>query len=330
MLTSLGTSNTRTDINGDGKVNVLDLVTVAQHLGESTAGGGTTPPVTTRPVTPASSTEGMVLIPAGEFRMGSNSGSSSEKPVHSVYVDAFYMDKYEVTNAQYAAFLNAKGKHTESGKTWLNIGAARARIEYVAGVYRAKGGYENHPVTYVSWHGAVAYSKWKGKRLPTEAEWEKAARGNLSGLTYPWGNSDRFGARRTTIIISSDTTAVGKYTANGYGLYDMSGNVWEWCLDEYNSGFYALSPSQNPLSGANSIRWILDNYTGVNSSRVVARRLLVAMQDRTCGSPIATTTAPTEHGLRPRFSLCEGCNPLTYFTHLPLVSPICYADWRSP
>ena len=266
VANSLGTSNARTDINGDGKVNVLDLVTVAQHLGESTAGGGTTPPVTTPPVTPPSSTEGMVLIPAGEFRMGSNSGSSYEKPVHSVYVDAFYMDKYEVTNAQYAAFLNAKGKHTEGGNTWLNIGAAR--VEYVAGVYRAKGGYENHPVTYVSWHGAVAYSKWKGKRLPTEAEWEKAARGNLSGLTYPWGNSiDSSKANYNRHI--KDTTAVGKYTANGYGLYDMAGNVWEWCLDEYNSGFYALSPSQNPLSGANSIRWILDNYTGINSSRVL-------------------------------------------------------------
>ena len=197
-----------------------------------------------------SSTEGMVLIPAGEFRMGSNSGDPDEKPVHSVYVDAFYMDKYEVTNAQYAAFLNAKGKHTEGGNTWLNIGAAR--VEYVAGVYRAKGGYENHPVTYVSWHGAVAYSKWKGKRLPTEAEWEKAARGNLVGLTYPWGNSiDSSKANYNNRI--KDTTAVGKYTANGYGLYDMAGNVWEWCLDEYNSGFYALSPSQNPLSGANSI-----------------------------------------------------------------------------
>ena len=220
------------------------------------------------PQPPASSTEGMVLIPAGEFQMGSNSGGSHEKPVHSVYIDAFYMDEYEVTNAEYAAFLNAKGKHTESGKTWLHIGSTRARIEYVAGVYRAKGGYENHPVTYVSWYGAVAYSKWKGKRLPTEAEWEKAARGNLSGLTYPWGNTiDSSKANYGGNI--GDTTAVGEYTANGYGLYDMAGNVWEWCLDEYNGGFYAVSPSQNPLSGANSIEWILDNYTGVESSRVL-------------------------------------------------------------
>ena len=220
------------------------------------------------PQPPASSTEGMVLIPAGEFRMGSNSGSFDEKPVHSVYVDAFYMDKYEVTNAQYAAFLNAKGKHTESGKTWLDIGGAHVRIEYVGGVYRAKGEYENHPVTYVSWYGAVAYAAWAGKRLPTEAEWEKAARGNLAGLKYPWGNTiDRNKANYNMHI--GDTTAVGEYTANGYGLYDMSGNVWEWCLDKSNSGFYAVSSSQNPLSGANSIRWILDNYTGVNSSRVL-------------------------------------------------------------
>ena len=215
-----------------------------------------------------SSTEGMVLIPAGEFQMGSNSGESNEKPIHSVYIDAFYMDEYEVTNAEYAAFLNAKGKHTESGKTWLYIGGARARIEYVAGVYRAKAGYENHPVTGVSWYGAMAYAAWAGKRLPTEAEWEKAARGNLSGLTYPWGNTiDRNKANYNRHI--GDTTAVGEYTANGYGLYDMCGNVWEWCLDGYDSGFYAVSPSQNPLSGANSIMWILDNYTGVESSRVL-------------------------------------------------------------
>ena len=215
-----------------------------------------------------SSTEGMVLIPAGEFQMGSNSEGSNEKPIHSVYIDAFYMDEYEVTNAEYAAFLNAKGKHTESGKTWLYIGSTRARIEYVAGVYRAKGGYENHPVTFVTWYGAMAYAAWAGKRLPTEAEWEKAARGNLVGLTYPWGNTiDSSKANYGGNI--GDTTAVGKYTANGYGLYDMAGNVWEWCLDEYNGGFYAVSPSQNPLSGANSIEWILDNYTGVESSRVL-------------------------------------------------------------
>ena len=244
---------------------------------------------------PTSSTEGMVLIPAGEFQMGSNSGGSNEKPIHSVYIDAFYMDEYEVTNAEYAAFLNAKGKYTESGKTWLDIGAARVRIEYVAGVYRVKAGYENHPVTYVSWYGAMAYAAWAGKRLPTEAEWEKAARGNLSGLTYPWGNTlDSSKANYSGNI--GDTTAVGEYTANGYGLYDMAGNVWEWCLDGYDSGFYAVSPSQNPLSGANSIEWILDNYTGVKSSRVLRGGswfVPFPLHFSSCGSPFASGSSPS-------------------------------------
>ena len=233
---------------------------VVPHL-QLTVGVPPTPPVT-------DPYEGMVLIPAGEFRMGSNSGSSDEKPVHSVYVDAFYMDKYEVTNAQYAEFLNAKGKHAEGGRMWYNIGSDRSRIEFVSGEYRVKAGYANHPVTMVSWYGAMAYAEWKGKRLPTEAEWEKAARGNLSGLKYPWGNTiDSTKANYNNHI--KDTTAVGKYTANGYGLYDMAGNVWEWCLDERNLGFYAISPARNPLSGANSIQWILDNYTGVKTSRVL-------------------------------------------------------------
>lgn len=264
------------DVTGDGKVNVLDLVRVAQDLGKTTTTGGTTGGgdptanggtngVDTTPQTDPY--ENMELIPAGEFRMGSKA-HDREKPVHSVYVDAFYMDKYEVTNAEYAEFLNAKGKHADAGQTWLNVGHQSARIEYVNRVYRAKEGYAKHPVTMVSWYGAMAYAAWKGKRLPTEAEWEKAARGGLAGLTYPWGDGiDATRANYNRHV--NDTTAVGKYIANGYGLFDMAGNVYEWCLDEYNAGFYAISPSQNPLSGANSIQWLLDNYTGVNTSRVL-------------------------------------------------------------
>ena len=267
------------DVTGDGVVNVLDLVRVAQDLGKTAPvgggvtkppddGGGITPPDDDGGDTTPDPSEGMVLIEAGEFRMGSNSRGDKEKPVHSVYVDAFYMDAYEVTNAEYAAFLNAKGKHAEVGKTWYRIGNQYSRIEYIARKYQVKGGYENHPVTYVSWYGAMAYAEWAGKRLPTEAEWEKAARGGLAGLTYPWGNNiDSSRANYNGHV--KDTTAVGKYAANGYGLYDMAGNVWEWCLDEYNAGFYAISPAQNPLSGANSIQWLLDNWAGVNTIRVL-------------------------------------------------------------
>ena len=257
------------DVNGDGAVNVLDLVVVAKDLGK-TAGtsGGTTPPGGGTVTPPAPDPyEGMVLIEAGEFRMGSNE-QDTEKPIHSVYVDAFYMDAYEVTNAEYAEFLNAKGKHAEAGNRWYPIGQGSARIEYVSRKYQVKGGYENHPVANVSWYGAMAYAEWAGKRLPTEAEWEKAARGGLSGLKYPWGNAiDSTNANYNNHV--KDTTPVGKYPANGYGLYDMSGNLKEWCLDEYNANFYSVSPAQNPLSGANSIQWLLDNYTGINTSRVV-------------------------------------------------------------
>ncbi len=261
------TGSLASDVNGDGAVNVLDLVTVAQDLGKTAGGGGTTPPGGGTVTPPAPDPyEGMVLIDAGEFRMGSNE-HDTEKPIHSVYVDAFYMDEYEVTNAEYAEFLNAKGKHAEAGKEWYRIGNQLSRIEYVSRKYQVKGGYENHPVTMVSWYGAMAYAAWKGKRLPTEAEWEKAARGGLSGLKYPWGNAiDATNANYGNHV--KDTTAVGKYAANGYGLYDMTGNVWEWCLDEYNGNFYSVSPSQNPLSGANSIQWLLDNYTGINTPRL--------------------------------------------------------------
>jgi len=271
------------DINGDGAVNVLDVVLVAQHLGETTGGGEGTPLMP----------RGMVLIPAGEFRMGSNT-NTDEKPVHTVYVDAFYMDKYEVTNAQYAVFLNEMGKHSEGGRTWYDAGDADARIERLGGRYKVMVGYENHPVTEVSWYGAMAYAAWAGKRLPTEAEWEYAARGGLIGATYPWGNASADATRANFGGNVGDTTAVGKYRENGYGLHDMAGNVWEWCLDEYNKTFYSVSPARNPLSGAPNIQWLLDNYTGVKSSRVlrggswfnIARNVRVAV--RNSGNPALT------------------------------------------
>ena len=134
---------------------------------------------------------GMVLIPAGEFTMGSedSNADSDEAPEHTVYLDAYWIYKHEVTNAQYAEFMNDQGNQTEDGVTWLDSGEDDARIHQSSGDWIPDSGYGDHPVVEVSWYGAQAYCEWAGGRLPTEAEWEKAARGT-DGRTYPWGEQD--------------------------------------------------------------------------------------------------------------------------------------------
>ena len=222
---------------------------------------GTSSDLRTSPVAPPPP-EGMVLIPAGEFLMGSNDAESNnnEQPVRTVYIDAFYMDKTEVTNAEYKAFLIANPRWQ---KEQINLRFAHYNYLYDWSGNNYASGKGNHPVTFVSWYAAMAYSEWVGKRLPTEAEWEYAARGGLAGNRYPWGNTITPRDANCQEDIN-DTTDVGRYPANGYGLYDMAGNVWEWCLDEYDKGFYFTFPrnsvARNPLSGANSVKWLLDNY----------------------------------------------------------------------
>ena len=209
----------------------------------------------------------MILIPAGEFQMGSND-STDEKPVHTVNIDAFYIDAYEVTNSQYKAFIDANPQ-------WRK---GQIPTEYHNGSYlkhwngnNYPSGKADHPVTYVSWYGAMAYAQWKGKRLPTEAEWEKAARGGKSGLKYPWGNTISNGQTNYGNHVG-DTTVVGNYPANEYGLYDMAGNVLEWCLDAYYGDFYSASPLRNPLAGVNTLEHahlIISDFTNLSTSRVV-------------------------------------------------------------
>lgn len=223
--------------------------------------------VTTSTTLPRRSTSSvpsdMVLIPAGEFQMGSSEGTD-EKPVHAVYIDAFYMDEHEVTNAEYKRFLDANPRWRKN----------RIPTVYHDGDYlkhwngnNYPSGKGEHPVTYVSWYGAMAYAKSVGKRLPTEAEWEKAARGGLEGEKYPWG-SDIDSTKANYGKKNDGTTRVGRYSPNGYGLYDMSGNVLEWCLDAYDKVFYGRSARQNPIAGG-SVSSVTTDFSKVGTQRVL-------------------------------------------------------------
>jgi len=208
----------------------------------------------------------VVLIPAGTFRMGDpfDEGDPDERPVHTVHIDAFYMDQYEVTNSQYTFFCDATGK------------SYPPELFVISGYFED---YPDHPVVNVTWYDAVRYCNWRslqeglepvydetsweadftkdGYRLPTEAEWEYAARGG-EGKRYPWGDEDPSSranywyyvgpliARMPDIHGGRGPLPVGSFPANGYGLYDMAGNVWEWCNDWYDEGYYSVSPSDNP------------------------------------------------------------------------------------
>ena len=182
----------------------------------------------------------MVLIPAGEFQMGSNDGRDDEKPVHTVYIDAFYMDVYQVTNAQYKKFIDANPQWCEDRVDGMYHDGG-----YLAGWYgnNYPSGKANHPVTHVSWYAAKAYAKWAGKRLPTEAEWEKAARGGLVGKKYTWGDSL---AHDGANYGSGRTVPVDSFSPNGYGLHGMVGNAMECCADWYEPNYYRKSPERNP------------------------------------------------------------------------------------
>jgi formylglycine-generating enzyme required for sulfatase activity len=248
---------------------------------------------------------GMVWVEGGSFQMGADNAQASEDeyPKHRVTVDGFWMDKTEVTNAQFAAFVAATGYVTtaekkpdwEELKKQLPPGTPRpdetllvpaalvfappdhavslndysqwwawksgASWRHPEGAGSDLKGKESYPVVQVSWYDAVAYCKWAGKRLPTEAEWEYAARGGLAGAVYPWGNEqvDRgkvkgnfweghFPDRNVAGDHFYGAAPVGSFQPNGYGLFDMAGNVWEWCADYYNNTYYGT------VSGPGGIR----------------------------------------------------------------------------
>ena len=219
----------------------------------------------TPPPPDPNASEGMVGIPVGEFRMGSTV-IENEKPVHTVYLDAFYIDRYEVTNAEYKKFVDANPIFRKTNFP-ADFHDGNYLAHWTEDTYPS--GQEHHPVTYVSWYAAMAYARWAGKRLPTESEWEKAARGGLPGVKYPWGNTATPGTANAAGV-SGSTLPIGSYPPNRYGLHDMAGNVHEWCLDAYDAAFYEASPREHPIAGAATISEVLGVYfTDVASDRVL-------------------------------------------------------------
>jgi iron(II)-dependent oxidoreductase len=194
----------------------------------------------------------MLRIPAGQFQMGSNPDHveqaadwcncskrnfEDEQYLHKVHLDGYYIDQYEVTNQQFKAFVDASGyvtdaEHKRETSTWRTL--------YTEGK-------DNHPVVWMSWNDARAYCKWAGKRLPTEAEWEKAARGTNARL-WPWGNEWDADRLNSSVSGRKTTTPVGSFEdgASPYGAMDMAGNVWEWVNDWHAAGYYQSGNDHNP------------------------------------------------------------------------------------
>ena len=280
-------ANCRSDVNSDGEINIFDLVIVRDQTGTM--------------ISPS----GMVLIPAGEFEMGDtfSEGNSDELPVHAVYADAFYMDRYEVTKELwdmvrawglsngYSDLIAAYGKaadHPVVSVNWYDCvkwANARSQMEGRSPCYYTDSGltnvYKTGEITpYVNWDA-------DGYRLPTEAEWEKAARGGVSGHRFPWSDTDTIQHARANYYSNSMysydtsptrghhpdfndgvipyTNPVGYFAPNDYGLYDMAGNAWEWCNDWYDSSYYSSSPYDNPHGQASgSYRVLRGGSWGTN------------------------------------------------------------------
>lgn len=232
-----------------------------------------------------------VWIPAGEFTMGDDEFADA-KPRHKVYVDGFWMDETEVTNEQFAWFVKETDYRTlaertidgappgagvfdaakcplgEACRDCLNWWDYRegACWRHPEGPKSDLQGREKHPVVHIAWEDAMAYARWAGKRLPTEAEWERAARGGLEGKRYYWGDELRPGGEWMANIwqgvFPRENTAedgfigaapVKSFAPNTFGLYDMAGNVWEWCADWYDPDYYAISPKSNPQGPQSSV-----------------------------------------------------------------------------
>lgn len=197
----------------------------------------------------------MIIIQSRAFRRGSNSGARDEMPRHAVNLSSYALDAHPVTNEQFVRFVEAMGGEKDVNNNDI-IRLRESRIKRSAGKLIIESGYAKHPVVGVTWYGAVAYSKWVGKRLPTEAEWEVAASCASEEHIYPTGNDIE---RTQANFFSADTTAVMSYPANEFGLYDMAGNVYEWCQDWYGYHYYdvSLQEPENPKGPQQGVYRIL-------------------------------------------------------------------------
>lgn len=192
----------------------------------------------------------MVVIPGGNFYRGSQEGNRDEMPRHQVMLPSYAIDVHPVTNEQFVRFLEVMGGEKDGNHNDI-IRLRDSRIKRSGGKLNIESGYAKHPVVGVTWYGAVAYAKWIGKRLPTEVEWEVAARGKKENALYPIGEDIE---KSQANFFSSDTTAVMSYAPNDSGIYDMAGNVYEWCYDWYGYNYYEISAQepdnpQGPLQG---------------------------------------------------------------------------------
>ncbi len=201
----------------------------------------------------------MVYVPEGEFQMGAEDGRDDEMPAHTVYLDAFWIDQTEVTNGMYSLCVQAGVCDPPNGEGSYSRGAYHGEVQYA-----------DYPVINVDWYDAMAYCEWAGRRLPLEAEWEKAARG-MDGRVYPWGNASPSNSLLNYNANIGDTTEVGSYPdgASPYGALDMAGNVWEWVADWYDEDYYSNSPASNPLGPSNGDYRALRGGSWLNNEVVV-------------------------------------------------------------